>query len=374
MLKEVFDSISIKMSADFSVSGNINHNGEKGNAREDTFVKYLKTYIPEKFNFSKGIIIDSNDTQSRQVDVIIHDKFNSSIIFETDTTTMIPIETVYCVVEIKSTLTKAELLKSLKNIESVRRLKKCSLSPLTFPTAGLVFAYTADSSLDALYHNVVEFNNSIDIQNQVSCICVLDKGLIVPVKKKGMNQLSLIPSEETVFAQIDNKHDSLLLFYLMLIQLLNQIKVYPPNMIQYAQKSGMIPTQFIVPMEFTPMDAELNFMDKMIKMKDIDAISKNSKRFFDGKVKKEEYLDVFFAIIIPTLEITFGNLSNISKGQHTISYFGENLDLNYLYEMYLSYNNALQGNINEKEMCRLDEFKNLVWKNYVEGQNLQENN
>lgn len=363
MLKEAFDGISSKMRIDFTMAGNINHNGEKGNAREDTFTKYLRAYIPERYSISKGVIIDADDTQSKQVDVIIHDKLNSPIVFETDSTSMIPIETVYCVVEIKSTLTKTELSKSLINIESVRKLKKNPLEPVIFPTAGLVFSYTSDISLDAIYRNMIEFNKHIDIENQVSCICVLDKGLVVPINKKGMNQLSLIPSKSTTFAQIENAQDSLLLFYLILIQLLNQIHVSHPNMIYYAQKSGMMPTQFIVPMEFTPDDAVINFMNNSIKVKDINSLSQLSKKYFNGLVDKNEYLGVLFDLIVPIIKINFNNLDN-TLSEQTLNYFGKNISLKYLCEMNELYERSLVGTLTEDEKLILNEFKKMVWEPY----------
>lgn len=107
MLKEVFESISKKMTLDFSeVTSRINHNGEKGTARENVLQNYLRNYIPDKYTFSKGTIIDCNDNQSRQVDIIIHDKYTTPCLIDMDSTKVIPVESVYAVIEVKSTLTK----------------------------------------------------------------------------------------------------------------------------------------------------------------------------------------------------------------------------------------------------------------------------
>lgn len=125
MLKEVFESISKKMTLDFSeVTSRINHNGEKGTARENVLQNYLRNYIPDKYTFSKGTIIDCNDNQSRQVDIIIHDKYTTPYLIDMDSTKVIPVESVYAVIEVKSTLTKEELRKSIENINSVKQLKK----------------------------------------------------------------------------------------------------------------------------------------------------------------------------------------------------------------------------------------------------------
>ena len=72
--------------------------------------------------------MDCKDVQSRQVDIIIHDKFLTPYLVDMKDTKIVPIESVYGVVEVKSTLTKEELRKCVKNIESVRKLEKKTIS------------------------------------------------------------------------------------------------------------------------------------------------------------------------------------------------------------------------------------------------------
>ncbi len=52
----------------------------------------MKCYIPEKYCFSKGTIVDCKDVQSRQVDIIIHDKFLTPYLVDMDGTKIVPIE------------------------------------------------------------------------------------------------------------------------------------------------------------------------------------------------------------------------------------------------------------------------------------------
>lgn len=133
LLKEVFQSISQKMMLDFNeITSRINHNGEKGAARETVLQNYLRTYIPDKYSFSKGTLIDCNDNQSKQVDIIIHDKYTTPYLVDMESTNVIPIESVYAVIEVKSTLTKEELRKSTQNIRSVKNLRRtqCQVVPI----------------------------------------------------------------------------------------------------------------------------------------------------------------------------------------------------------------------------------------------------
>ena len=77
-------------------------------------------------------------------------------------------ESVYAVIEVKSTLTKEELRKSIENINSVKQLKKSTIVGVSYPTAGLVFAYDSDASLDSIYKNVMELSDGIEPENRVS--------------------------------------------------------------------------------------------------------------------------------------------------------------------------------------------------------------
>ncbi len=255
------------MQIDFNdITSKIYHNGEKGTARENTLESYLKSYIPEKYCFAKGTIIDCKDTQSKQVDVIIHDKFITPYLLDLDSTKIIPIESVYSVIEVKSTLSKEELRKSIKNIE------KKTITGISFPTAGLVFAYDSDSSLDAIYTNLVALSNEVGYEHRVSCVCVLNKGIIIPVDKNCMNQVSLIPGSNTVYAMINNSSDALLLFYLILTQILNGITVFPPDLVAYAQSGEMLDTTFSIPADYVPNDAKINVLDNIATIAEIKNI------------------------------------------------------------------------------------------------------
>ena len=58
------------------------------------------------------------------MDIIIHDKFLTPYLVDMDGTKIVPIESVYGVVEVKSTLTKEELRKCVKNIRNDNKTSK----------------------------------------------------------------------------------------------------------------------------------------------------------------------------------------------------------------------------------------------------------
>lgn len=374
MLKDILSSVSKKMQIDFEgISSKILHNGEKGTARENILEEYLKNYIPEKYCFSKGTIVDYKDVQSKQVDIIIHDKFMTPCLIDMDNTKVVPIESVYGVVEVKSTLTKEELRKCVLNIESVRKLEKRTVNGYSFPTAGLVFAYDSDASLEAVYKNLIELSEKVDIDRRISCICILNKGIILPVNKKGMQNIELLPNLNTVYAMIKNAEDALLLFYLVLNKILNSITVFPPDMVAYAQSTDILDTSFFIPSNYIPDDGTINIMDNMASMAEIKGLRDNGIKMLSGKLKKNEILECAFKTYIPSLRLMHGTLDNVPDDS-VLNFFGVPISNKVLIKAYEIFNNQDNAALDEKiSLDKLEEFMYAIYDSHREEMLKQSN-
>lgn len=362
MLKDIFCSVSKKMQIDFEeITSKIQHNGEKGTARENILQEYLKSYIPEKYSFSKGTIVDCKDVQSKQIDIIIHDKFLTPYLVDMNDTKIIPIESVYGVIEVKSTLSKDELRKCVKNIESVRKLQKKTISDYNFPTAGMVFAYNSDASLEAIYKNLNELSEDVDIDKRISCVCVLNKGVIIPVDKNGLRNVTLFPNENTVYGIFNNTDDALLLFYLILSQILNSITIFPPDMVAYAQSTDLLDTTFSIPADYVPDDGIINVMDNMVRISEINNLKDCGQRLLSGKLKKDEFMENIFGTYIPLLRIMHGSLDAVPQSS-TLNFFGVLLNNTKIIQAYKIY---VKGtNITAYEKKLLDDLEQFMYSIY----------
>ena len=362
MLKDIFCSVSKKMQIDFEkITSKIQHNGEKGTARENILQEYLKSYIPEKYSFSKGTIVDCKDVQSKQIDIIIHDKFLTPYLVDMNDTKIIPIESVYGVIEVKSTLSKDELRKCVKNIESVRKLQKKTISDYNFPTAGMVFAYNSDASLEAIYKNLNELSEDVDIDKRISCVCVLNKGVIIPVDKNGLRNVTLFPNENTVYGIFNNTDDALLLFYLILSQILNSITIFPPDMVAYAQSTDLLDTTFSIPADYVPDDGIINVMDNMVRISEINNLKDCGQRLLSGKLKKDEFMENIFGTYIPLLRIMHGSLDAVPQSS-TLNFFGVSLNNTKIIQAYKIY---VKGtNITAYEKKLLDDLEQFMYSIY----------
>lgn len=362
MLKDIFCSVSKKMQIDFEeITSKIQHNGEKGTARENILQEYLKSYIPEKYSFSKGTIVDCKDVQSKQIDIIIHDKFLTPYLVDMNDTKIIPIESVYGVIEVKSTLSKDELRKCVKNIESVRKLQKKTISDYNFPTAGMVFAYNSDASLEAIYKNLNELSEDVDIDKRISCVCVLNKGVIIPVDKNGLRNVTLFPNVNTVYGIFNNTDDALLLFYLILSQILNSITIFPPDMVAYAQSTDLLDTTFSIPADYVPDDGIINVMDNMVRISEINNLKDCGQRLLSGKLKKDEFMENIFGTYIPLLRIMHGSLDAVPQSS-TLNFFGVSLNNTKIIQAYKIY--VKETNITAYEKKLLDDLEQFMYSIY----------
>ena len=105
-----------------NTSSELHHPGVKGSIREDILKEVLRDIIPSRYEFGSGIVVDALDSQSKQQDFILYDAFTSPSFLKRQTEVIIPVESVYATIEVKSTLDKRTLEQSVQNVRSVKSL------------------------------------------------------------------------------------------------------------------------------------------------------------------------------------------------------------------------------------------------------------
>lgn len=255
-------AIAEKLKIDYdSVTSKIEHNGVKGTAREDLLKQNLSSLFPKRYSICSGVIIDSNQKQSRQQDFIIYDSFNCPAFYETESNKILPIESVYATIEIKSTLTKETLKQCIDNIKSVRSLEKeaTPYSKIFKYPVGFVFAYSSDSSLETIQKNLFELNKDINPDYQISIICILDKGLIFNVRKENIVEYTVYPnSNTTIGCSKSDLSNNLYSFYLLIMQYLNSVHIDTPNLLDYAIKMDAFKVGVSIPAELLTPECRYN--------------------------------------------------------------------------------------------------------------------
>lgn len=197
-IKELLASAGKKLRKDFDYLKETNpHYAERGAEAQEILIKFLNIHLPKRYSASSGIIIDNQNNVSPQIDVIIYDSINSPVYRKDERVMILPSDNVAAVIEVKSTLSKQELVDAA---EKIKRSKALNKTPITnvdqevtkggltiTQTLGVVFAYTSSTSLETLTENLVEINNNIDAYCWIDLVVVLDKGVISYAVKQPLN-------------------------------------------------------------------------------------------------------------------------------------------------------------------------------------------
>jgi len=250
-LEETMRSISKKMRIDYNeLSKQITHRGLKGDNRENIVKEFLNKYLHKMFGVTKGEIMATNGLTSKQQDVIIHDLAKCPLLYNEQGIQVLPSEGVYVVIEVKSILNGDELIKSINNISSVKRLPKKAFIPEKTPfesyvcelgekkcyfnTMGILFVFSSKLKLDTIKKKLQGYykEKKIPLKEQIDFVFVLDKGLLVHYNKN-KKQISVTVELDTDLGIIEGE-DELLLFYLMLMERLGSVSIPSIRIKDYA--------------------------------------------------------------------------------------------------------------------------------------------
>lgn len=112
------------MLLDLEDSKTADHKGEQGRNNEQILRNFLVKYLARRYTVSTGKVIASNGQLSSQIDLIVHDRLNTPQISIDEAFALVPIESAFAVISVKTSLDKTQLRDAMGGIESVRKLPR----------------------------------------------------------------------------------------------------------------------------------------------------------------------------------------------------------------------------------------------------------
>lgn len=112
------------------------HPGTKGDDTELKWRDMLEAFLPRRYGVSKAFVVDSKGKRSDQIDVVIHDRHFSPLLFDVGGACFIPAESVYAAFEVKQQVDKGNMEYAADKIATVRSLHRTT-APV--PHAGGMF-------------------------------------------------------------------------------------------------------------------------------------------------------------------------------------------------------------------------------------------
>src|SRR5688572_21089357 len=108
------------------------HMPSKGDVCEAAVARYLTESLGTRYAIeTHGHVFDEHGQQSDELDVVIFDDYWSGRLTPKDShePPIIPVESVYAVLQVKKTLTSSELRKAIENIRSFKSLQRDRVGP-----------------------------------------------------------------------------------------------------------------------------------------------------------------------------------------------------------------------------------------------------
>ena len=217
-------------------------------AKEQHWIEFLRTYLPDRYKVDKAIVIDSTGNVSEQMDVVIYDAIYTPFIFKQDGFMYIPAESVYAVFEVKQDV-KGYIEYAAQKVESVRTLKRTSIGmvasgktaaarPLTKIIGGILTTTSSYSGNDTVK---VQLRKLKGLQTlDLGCLC--DTGSFYvdynETEPEGIAPISSIEDNRKYIRQVyesrevkevkfSDKDVSLFTFFLQLVNYLKFIGTVP---------------------------------------------------------------------------------------------------------------------------------------------------
>lgn len=131
----------------------VRHASTVGTYREGLLQSLLRRHLPERYHVATGFILGC----PRQIDVLIYDRIDYAPIFREGDLVVVPHQSVRAAVEVKTTLTSAELETSLELISEVAQMD--DVDPPFFKG---IFAFGSDLEAARIYDDIIAFHLSAE--------------------------------------------------------------------------------------------------------------------------------------------------------------------------------------------------------------------
>jgi len=215
--------MAAKLAAGFT---HLTHPTAKGDASESAWLKLLSEYLPVRYQAMKAFVLDHEGTVSEQIDVVIFDRQYSPFLLVHEGAHYVPAESVYCVFEVRPSLTLGTLRYAGQKVASVRSLKRTS-APVPY-----VRGVYQPKELYRILGGIMTLNSSLkaevtlrkglcDLRGDAS----LDLGCVLRGQSFSVRTLGTRTKKQQI--DISTQSESLIFFFLRLLESLQHLGTAP---------------------------------------------------------------------------------------------------------------------------------------------------
>lgn len=236
-----------KMTVDFKESSDVSHPRDVGAIRENLLRRFLEDngFLPKRYGLSRSSFRAASTTghSSQEIDIALIDPLDSFSLMRRDSVfEVLPIESVYGVIQVKSRLNAKELVSALDNIKSFKTLTPVRPSvivstgqKLSRRGFGMIFAYATDIERPEIRRILSDFTNDNPHSVWPNSVTILNVGTFgIGTDLQGLlHNHELESVAEPVVHMAPDQGNGLYTFYSMLMELLRATEVSPPVVERY---------------------------------------------------------------------------------------------------------------------------------------------
>lgn len=131
----------------------LEHSATVGTLREKLLIDFFSDLIPMYFSITSGIVCDASNNVSRQLDFIVKNDFTLPSMVMKESISIVPVEAVHLIAEIKSTLKTEHLTKIANDYKYFYKLKLAcypASQNAQIKIPAIVLAYSSEAAKDTL--------------------------------------------------------------------------------------------------------------------------------------------------------------------------------------------------------------------------------
>ncbi|OPX84591.1 MAG: hypothetical protein A4E53_03849 [Pelotomaculum sp. PtaB.Bin104] len=232
------------------------HHGKLGEAREILLQRFLTTYLPKRLGVGSGFALLSSSNISTEQDIVIYDALNNPVFFPECRSAIFPPSAIQALIEVKSSLDKNDLEKTvhktclvkqeLRKVPSILVLE----SPRLMEPLVCLFAYSSQD-LRVVKETLISIQRNIAEDDRLDLVCILNEGVISSGtyfnismfgEPNSSHRRSMTPErQKEILTKYPDKvltyrlrENSLLVFYYWLLSYIIRRPVIIPDIIRYA--------------------------------------------------------------------------------------------------------------------------------------------
>ncbi|HDN58832.1 hypothetical protein DRO38_06260 [Candidatus Bathyarchaeota archaeon] len=232
------------------------HHGKLGEGREILLQRFLSTYLPKRFGVGSGFALLSGTDISTEQDIVIYDALNNPVFFSECRSAIFPPSAIQALIEVKSSLNKTELKKTVQKTSLVKQELRKAPSILVLESPRLMeplvclFAYSG-SDLSSIKETLISLQRDITETDRLDLVCILNEGVIssgtyfnvsIFGEPNSLYARSMTPERRNeILTKYPDKvlayrlrENSLLIFYYWLLSYIIRRPVIIPDIIRYA--------------------------------------------------------------------------------------------------------------------------------------------